>query len=235
MFVGSMGFSMLSVVRSFNLTELGSLTWEFSSGEFVEGTPWQLLLVTFRCVLDHCFSFALSAGIPSAVSAGIPSAVSAGRSKSWAKAITSRAAVSASPKPAVNAETSPPPPPPPTPTLELENVIVTIRLLVDRSYKLLNHLFFLFFSFSISTFTRLHYQIAFTYLSVFTKSYISHIINLDGLQAITCLARIGVENDSRPHIICRSSSPVMPRFFSAFIVTFPTRCKQSKWSINTTE
>lgn len=41
------------------------------------------------------------------------------------------------------------------------------------------------------------------------------------------LTRTGVEKDSRPHIICRSSSPVIPRFLSSFIVTFPTRCKSA--------
>lgn len=99
-FVGSMGFSMKSVVSSVNLLELASFTWEFS-WTFVEGILWQLL-VTFACILACCFSFTL---LP-----GIPSVVSAERSKSWAKAITSRAAVSASPKPAVNAETSVLPP-----------------------------------------------------------------------------------------------------------------------------
>lgn len=133
--VGStMCFSMRSVVRSVNLPELESLTLEFSSA-FVEGIQlWRSVPVTFGCILARCFSFTSSAGIPSAVPAG--------RSKSWAKAITSRAAVSASPKPTVKAETSVLPP-----TLELENVIVT-RFLpsIDPANSSTIVLFYFFFS-----------------------------------------------------------------------------------------
>lgn len=42
------------------------------------------------------------------------------------------------------------------------------------------------------------------------------------------LTRTGVEKDARPHIIRRSSSPVIPRFLNSCIVTFPTRCKSSE-------
>jgi hypothetical protein len=35
--------------------------------------------------------------------------------------------------------------------------------------------------------------------------------------------RIGVEISARSHINLRSSSPLMPRFLSSLIVTFPTR------------
>jgi len=41
------------------------------------------------------------------------------------------------------------------------------------------------------------------------------------------LTRTGVEKDARPHIIRRSSSPVIPRFLNSCIVTFPTRCKNT--------